>query len=265
MGRVFLGVVVVPSKIVTLPDKIKELFLPYKLGLRSFAGSNQSILGWRHGKCPRNFHVGVSVRKNRASWRWPIRSAAAVGEYGRTRFRFITHAPSGREGSPEGWRLSGIYDGDPPSHILSVLDMREGINRRFRAIFLRPFPLALVDFPIEGIGNQARGRGSYPRSELEPSCVSATLGSIGGFLGRAEYKQCCEGVSSDKEQRQSGDKKLKIFACFVFVLGVGLNFYGMWNLQLGPDNWRGVVAVIVGLLIFMYGFVLFLKIVFDVN
>jgi hypothetical protein len=95
----------------------------------------------------------------------------------------------------------------------------------------------------------------YPRSFAHDQGV---MGDVSSILAFAENEPGYYGVTSNKEQREGRYHKLKIFAACMFVFGIGLNFYGMWNLQIGPDDWRGVVSVIIGLACFMYGFGLFI-------
>ncbi len=68
-------------------------------------------------------------------------------------------------------------------------------------------------------------------------------------------------VSQDAQERESVNNELVPLATSFLFFGVCLNFYGMWNLKLGPENLWGVVALLIGIPCFMYGFDLFLDIV----
>jgi hypothetical protein len=56
-----------------------------------------------------------------------------------------------------------------------------------------------------------------------------------------------EGVAYDSPERKSFDHQLVPLTTCLLILGASLNFYGMWNLKLGPEDWRGIAALIVGI------------------
>ena len=49
-----------------------------------------------------------------------------------------------------------------------------------------------------------------------------------------------------------------IFAFFLCALSFYFIHYGIWNLKLGPADWRGTFSLYGGIAGFLYGFYLFM-------
>lgn len=78
--------------------------------------------------------------------------------------------------------------------------------------------------------------------------------SISGSYHLTPLKYGDGSVDKYAQEGQSLNDEFVPLATALLVFGVGLNFYGMWNLKLGPENLWGVAALLVGNPSFMYSF-----------
>lgn len=112
--------------------------------------------------------------------------------------------------------------------------------------------LALMSFPALGgstkTGTNVSAFGS----------VSAFRCFHSGFSHLKQHVVVDGGVCCDSGEGQEVQYDIPFSSYFFSILGLVLEFYGLWNLKLGPQNWLGFLALIIGLLAFGYGFNLFL-------
>lgn len=94
------------------------------------------------------------------------------------------------------------------------------------------------------------------KSESDPCPILSHIESLGFLKGAVGD----DGISRYKDEGESLYSYFKRFSPFgLCIIAYFMCFYGLWNLQLGPQDWRGDVAVLAGLGAFMYGFGLILN------
>jgi hypothetical protein len=121
---------------------------------------------------------------------------------------------------------------------------------------------SLFEFPIMRI--------SWGGVHSEPiDMISRDEGSLDRFqglaidlVGRQGRSPLVTGYYRVRNDSQHGGhfhEYLEEFpAAFLGVVGYFMCFYGIWNLKLGPQDWRGFLALALGIASFVYGFRLFL-------
>ena len=92
------------------------------------------------------------------------------------------------------------------------------------------------------------------------SSLDSSLGLMTGEDHFAPHANSNSGIGQDSQKCQRFNNQLVPLAACFLVFGAGLNFYGMWNLKIGPEDWRGIVGLLVGILCFAYGFSLLLDV-----